>query len=76
MKSITLINNTSRNTYNVEGTKTVRELLDDKGITTSGQTFHLNGVPLSTDELDKTFAELITGEEAMLVVIVAQKSGM
>ena len=76
MKSITIVNNTSRNTVNVEGTHTVRQLLDEKCISTTGQTFHLNGMPLSPDELDKPFDELIGGEEAMLVVVVAQKAGM
>lgn len=75
MKSITLVNNTSRNTYNVAEAQTVRALLDDKGISTTGQTFHLNGVPLSSDELDKSFGELVDGADAMLVVVVAQKSG-
>lgn len=76
MKSITIVNNTSRNTVNIEGTKTVRQLLEDKCITTTGQTFHLNGMPLSTGELDKSFNDLIDSDEAMLVVVVAQKAGM
>lgn len=76
MKSITIVNNTSRSTVNVAGTQTVRALLNEKCISTTGQTFHLNGMPLAPDELDKSFDDLITGDEAMLVVVVAQKAGM
>ena len=56
--------------------KTPREVLAANNIVTSGQTFHLNGVPLSQSEMDEKFVNLLDGaDEAFIVAVPAQKAG-
>jgi len=75
MISLTICNNTSRTTVNVEDSKTINQILADNNIVTAGCTFHLDGMPLSKDEMDQTIDSLTDADEAMLVVVVAQKAG-
>ena len=59
----------------VENNKTINQTLDANNISQSGTTFHLDGVPLTTDEMSKPIGDLVDSEEAMLIAVIAQKAG-
>ena len=75
MIRITLGTATERNTKIVEETSTIRQILSDNNMPTSGQTFHLDGVPLTSEEMDQPLSELVTADEALLICVPAQKAG-
>lgn len=73
---VILTSATNRTEVITSNTKTPREVLTDNNIATTGQTFHLNGVPLSQTEMDDTFVDLLDGaDEAFIVAVPAQKAG-
>ena len=73
---VILTSATNRTEVITSNTKTPREVLTDNNVATTGQTFHLNGVPLSQAEMDNTFVDLLDGaDEAFIVAVPAQKAG-
>ena len=73
---VILTSATSRVEVIESNVKTPREVLTANNIATSGQTFHLNGVPLSQSEMDDKFVDLLDGaDEAFIVAVPAQKAG-
>lgn len=73
---VILTSATSRVEVIASNAKSPREVLTDNNIATTGQTFHLNGVPLSQTEMDDSFATLLDGaDEAFIVAVPAQKAG-
>jgi hypothetical protein len=73
---VILTSATNRTEVITSNTKTPREVLTDNNVATTGQTFHLNGVPLSQTEMDDTFVDLLDGaDEAFIVAVPAQKAG-
>ena len=75
MIKLTIGTTTQRKEAIVENNKTINQILDENNISTSGTTFHLDGVPLTTDEMSKPIGDLVDSEEAMLIAVVAQKAG-
>lgn len=72
---VTLTSATTRTTVVVEETKTVSEILEANNFAAQGQTFHLNGLPLDTDEMHQPIGELCESDEAIIVAVPAQKAG-
>ena len=75
MIKLTIGTTTQRKEAIVENDTTINQILDENHISKSGTTFHLDGVPLTTDEMSKPIGDLVDSEEAMLIAVVAQKAG-
>lgn len=70
MIKLTLGTNTSRKEIIVEETKTVKELLVENDIPLGVGTISLNGVPLTTTEINSTLKQLDVQDRAFLVSVV------
>lgn len=75
MITLTITTTTSRKTVIVNGSKTVKEILDENAVDYSESAIHLEGLPLTTSEMGTALGELVAGDTAMLNVIVRQKAG-
>lgn len=75
MITLTITTTTNRKTVIVDGTKTVKAILDEQGINYTESAIHLEGLPLNTNEMGQPIGELVSGDTAMLNVIVRQKAG-
>ncbi len=56
-----------------QDTDTLADVVTAQGLSTSGVTFHINGVPASS--IDKTVQELNITDGSMVMVVPAQKAG-
>lgn len=75
MIKVTIGQTLQRKDVMVEETKTINEIIRENDVPTTGVTYHLDGVPLSADELDTPIGELVDSDSTMLSVVVAQKAG-
>lgn len=70
MIKVTLITNAGRSTLLVDANTTVRTVLDDNNVNYAVGTTSIDGSPLKTGEMDKTFAALGVDEKCYLAVVV------
>lgn len=59
-----------RNTYVIDESKTLRDIVNEYDIITDGATLSLDGVPLTVQEMGMTFTELSVAEACTLSVVV------
>lgn len=60
-------NNLTRNNVIVESTTTLRKVLEDNNVNYSRGVMHLNGAPLNSGDLDKTFEQMGVTETCYLL---------
>ena len=75
MVQVTVATTTSRNTVIVDDQTTIKEVLEDVGSYMVGNTYHLNGSPLTEDDLTDTLAQLHAGSSCTIVAVPIQKAG-
>lgn len=73
MVKFTIGTTTGRYDALAQETDTLADVISAKGLSTSGVTFHINGVPASS--IDKTVQELGITDGTMVMVVPAQKAG-
>lgn len=74
MVKFTIGTTTGRYEVVAQGSETLADVATAQGLSTSGVTFHVNGIPASS--ADKTISELGITEGAMVMVVPAQKAGI
>ena len=70
MIKVTVGNNVDRQTTIVEGTTTLRQVLEDADISYERGTIHLDGSSLKPGDLDKTFDDFGIKERCFLLSVV------
>lgn len=70
MVQVTIGTNVTRKTVVVEDTKTVKEVLQENDVNYTTSATHLDGAPLSAEEMNSTFAELGVTDSCYLLNIV------
>lgn len=75
MITLTITTTTNRKTVIVDGNKTVKDILAEQNVDYTESAIHLEGLPLNTNEMGQALNTLVTGDAAMLNVIVRQKAG-
>lgn len=72
MIKVTIGTTTSRKQVVVEPTKTPKDVLNENDIAFDVAVIHMDGVPLSVSELNKSFEALGVTESATLVAVIKQ----
>ena len=70
MISVTIRNNVNSDTIIVDANKTLRSVLEDKGVDYTRGMTTLDGSPLKAGDLDKTFADFGIVDKCWLCTIV------
>lgn len=70
MYRLTIGNNVSRRTVDVNPNDVVRKYLESYNVNYSNATMHLDGVPLTNADLNRTFADLGVTNNAYLIAVV------
>lgn len=68
--SVTITTATNRWATTTANTTTIKEFLEKENVNYTSCVVHLDGMPLSTDELNTTFEEQGITESCMLAAIV------
>lgn len=68
--------NTQRESVIVDPSKSLRSVLEEKGIDYATGTIHLDGSPIQAGNLDQTFTDLGVTEKCYLVVVVKGDGGL
>ena len=73
MVKFTIGTTTGRYEVVAQNTDTLADVVAAQGLSTSGVTFHINGIPAT--DIDKTVQDLGITDGAMVMVVPAQKAG-
>ena len=70
MIKVIISTNTDRNTVIVPDETTIRAILEDNKVQVGVGTVSLDGIPLHTDDLDKTLIEMEVSDSCFLTSVV------
>lgn len=70
MFRINLGTNTSRQTVNVNPNSLIREVLEAYNVNYANTTLHLDGIPLTAMELNRSFNDLGVTDNSYLIAVI------